>query len=97
MGARPRTPVRRCWCDVRSHGIGRAEGYRAWAKEQAVAPPVGDCFRLAIETVAGGELAGASRATAPTRARRGSATGSASAVTGMTASEFAERYPFDAW
>lgn len=35
-----------------------AEGYRAWAKEQAVAPAAGDCFQLAIETVDGGELVG---------------------------------------
>lgn len=35
-----------------------AEGYRAWAREQAVALVAGDCFQLAIETVDGGELVG---------------------------------------
>lgn len=35
-----------------------AEGYRAWAAEQAVAKPTGDCFRLAIEALDGGVLVG---------------------------------------
>ncbi|MFI1761645.1 GNAT family N-acetyltransferase [Streptomyces sp. NPDC020800] len=36
-----------------------AESYRAWAKEQAVAECDDDCFRLAVETTATGELVGA--------------------------------------
>ncbi|MER5305964.1 GNAT family protein [Streptomyces lasiicapitis] len=36
-----------------------AEGFRAWAKEQAVAKPDGDCFGLAIEAVDTGEIVGA--------------------------------------
>ncbi|MEU8034159.1 GNAT family protein [Streptomyces sp. NPDC049099] len=36
-----------------------AEGFRTWAKEQAVATPDGDCFQLAIEAVDSGELVGA--------------------------------------
>jgi RimJ/RimL family protein N-acetyltransferase len=36
-----------------------AEGYRAWAKEQAAAEADGDCFRLAVEAVDTGELVGA--------------------------------------
>ncbi|MEW1550413.1 GNAT family N-acetyltransferase [Streptomyces tsukubensis] len=35
-----------------------AEGYRAWAREQAAAEAGGDCFRLAVEAVDGGELVG---------------------------------------
>lgn len=35
------------------------EGHRAWAKEQAVAEPDGDCFRLAIEALDTGEMVGA--------------------------------------
>ncbi|MER6445362.1 GNAT family N-acetyltransferase [Streptomyces venezuelae] len=35
-----------------------AEGFRAWAKEQATAEPDGDCFRLAIEAVDTGETVG---------------------------------------
>ncbi|MET9699911.1 GNAT family protein [Streptomyces sp. NPDC006529] len=35
-----------------------AEGFRAWAKEQAVAPSDGDCFRLAVEAVGTGEIVG---------------------------------------
>jgi RimJ/RimL family protein N-acetyltransferase len=36
-----------------------AEGYRAWAKEQATAKPDGDCFSLAIEALDTGEPVGA--------------------------------------
>ncbi|MEV3992509.1 GNAT family protein [Streptomyces sp. NPDC049837] len=36
-----------------------AEGYHAWAAEQAVATPTGDTFRLAIEALDTGELVGA--------------------------------------
>ncbi|MFC4610354.1 GNAT family N-acetyltransferase [Streptomyces maoxianensis] len=36
-----------------------AEGYRAWAKEQAAAKSDGDCFQLAIEAVDTGEIVGA--------------------------------------
>lgn len=36
-----------------------AEGYRAWAKEQATAQPDGDRFQLAIEAVDTGETVGA--------------------------------------
>jgi len=36
-----------------------AEGFRAWAKEQAAAKPDGDCFQLAIEDVDTGKIAGA--------------------------------------
>nr|QBF51784.1 acetyltransferase [Streptomyces caniferus] len=36
-----------------------AESFRAWAKEQAIAPPDGDRFRLAIEAVGTGETVGA--------------------------------------
>jgi hypothetical protein len=35
-----------------------AEGYRAWVREKAVAESEGDCFRLAIESLDGGELVG---------------------------------------
>ncbi|MGW0995696.1 GNAT family N-acetyltransferase [Streptomyces sp. NPDC002523] len=35
-----------------------AESYRAWAKEHAVATCDDDCFRLAVETTATGELVG---------------------------------------
>ncbi|ANP52560.1 RimJ/RimL family protein N-acetyltransferase [Streptomyces griseochromogenes] len=36
-----------------------AESFRVWAKEQASAKPGDDCFRLAVESVDGGELVGA--------------------------------------
>ncbi|MDI5965395.1 GNAT family protein [Streptomyces sp. SL13] len=36
-----------------------AEGYRAWAKEQAAAPNDSDCFQLVIEAVDTGEAVGA--------------------------------------
>ncbi|MFG2881246.1 GNAT family N-acetyltransferase [Streptomyces sp. NPDC048297] len=36
-----------------------AESYRTWAKAQAVAECDDDCFRLAVETTATGELVGA--------------------------------------
>jgi len=36
-----------------------AEGFRAWAKEQAVAKSDGDCFGLAIEAVDTGQIVGA--------------------------------------
>ncbi|MFE4964457.1 GNAT family N-acetyltransferase [Streptomyces sp. NPDC056660] len=36
-----------------------AEGFRAWAKEQAAADSDGDRFGLAIEAVGGGEIVGA--------------------------------------
>ncbi|MEV5876272.1 GNAT family protein [Streptomyces sp. NPDC052101] len=36
-----------------------AEGFRAWARAQAVAAPDGDCFQLAVEAVDTGELVGA--------------------------------------
>ncbi|MBV7700249.1 GNAT family N-acetyltransferase, partial [Streptomyces sp. TRM70350] len=36
-----------------------AEGFRAWAKEQAAAKSDGDCFQLAIEDVDAGEIVGA--------------------------------------
>ncbi|MGN5376555.1 GNAT family N-acetyltransferase [Streptomyces sp. MUSC 14] len=36
-----------------------AEGFRAWAKEQAAATSDGDCFQLAVEAVDTGELVGA--------------------------------------
>lgn len=36
-----------------------AEGYRAWAKEQAAAKSDDDCFQLAIEAVDTGEIVGA--------------------------------------
>lgn len=36
-----------------------AEGFRAWAGEQAVAKPDGDCFQLAVEAVDTGEIVGA--------------------------------------
>jgi RimJ/RimL family protein N-acetyltransferase len=36
-----------------------AEGYRAWAKEQAAAKSDGDCFQLAIEAADTGEMVGA--------------------------------------
>lgn len=36
-----------------------AESFREWAKEQALARPDGDCFRLAIEAVETGETVGA--------------------------------------
>ncbi|MFF7467620.1 GNAT family N-acetyltransferase [Streptomyces sp. NPDC008092] len=36
-----------------------AEGYRAWAREQAVAECRDDCFRLAVEATVTGELVGA--------------------------------------
>ncbi|WP_327380699.1 GNAT family N-acetyltransferase [Streptomyces sp. NBC_01207] len=36
-----------------------AEGFRAWAKEQAAAKLDGDCFGLAIEAVDTGEIVGA--------------------------------------
>ncbi|WP_333773484.1 GNAT family N-acetyltransferase [Streptomyces sp. IBSBF 3136] len=36
-----------------------AEGYRAWAQEQAVAKADGDCFQLAIEAVDTGATVGA--------------------------------------
>lgn len=36
-----------------------AESFRHWAKEQALARPDGDCFRLAIEAVETGETVGA--------------------------------------
>lgn len=36
-----------------------AEGFRAWAKEQAVAKSDGDCFGLAIEAVDTGKIVGA--------------------------------------
>jgi RimJ/RimL family protein N-acetyltransferase len=36
-----------------------AEGFRAWAKEQAAAKSDGDCFGLAIEAVDSGEMVGA--------------------------------------
>ncbi|MFE9607330.1 GNAT family N-acetyltransferase [Streptomyces sp. NPDC006012] len=36
-----------------------AEGFRAWTKEQAVAGPDGDCFRLAVEAVDTQEIVGA--------------------------------------
>ncbi|MEU1466548.1 GNAT family protein [Streptomyces sp. NPDC005727] len=35
-----------------------AEGYRAWAREQAAAEPGGDCFQLAIEAADTGEIVG---------------------------------------
>jgi RimJ/RimL family protein N-acetyltransferase len=35
-----------------------AEGHRTWAREQAAAKPDGDCFQLAIEAVATGEVVG---------------------------------------
>ncbi|MFH8292818.1 GNAT family N-acetyltransferase [Streptomyces sp. NPDC018059] len=38
---------------------GSAEGYRAWAKEQAVAAPDGDHVQLVIEAVETGEAVGA--------------------------------------
>ncbi|MET9078430.1 GNAT family protein [Streptomyces sp. NPDC004232] len=36
-----------------------AEGYRAWAREQAAATSDGDCFQLAIEAVETGAIVGA--------------------------------------
>lgn len=36
-----------------------AEGYRAWAKEQATAVSDGDCFQLAIDAADTGEIVGA--------------------------------------
>lgn len=36
-----------------------AEGFRAWAKEQAAAKSDGDCFGLAIEAVGTGKIVGA--------------------------------------
>ncbi|GAA2784585.1 GNAT family N-acetyltransferase [Streptomyces rameus] len=36
-----------------------AEGFRAWAKEQAVAKSDGECFTLAIEAVDTGQIVGA--------------------------------------
>ncbi|WP_328332599.1 MULTISPECIES: GNAT family N-acetyltransferase [unclassified Streptomyces] len=36
-----------------------AEGFRAWAKEQAAASPDGDRFQLAVEAVETGEIVGA--------------------------------------
>ncbi|MFI6494777.1 GNAT family N-acetyltransferase [Streptomyces sp. NPDC050564] len=36
-----------------------AEGFRVWAREQALAKADGDCFRLAIEAVDTGEIIGA--------------------------------------
>ncbi|MFI1767920.1 GNAT family N-acetyltransferase [Streptomyces sp. NPDC020800] len=35
-----------------------AEGYRAWAREQAAAKSDGDCFQLAVEAVDTGEIVG---------------------------------------
>jgi RimJ/RimL family protein N-acetyltransferase len=36
-----------------------ADGFRAWAKEQALAKPDGDCFQLAVEAVGSGKIVGA--------------------------------------
>ncbi|MFF4354969.1 GNAT family N-acetyltransferase [Streptomyces sp. NPDC001530] len=36
-----------------------AEGFRAWAKEQSVAKPDGDCFGLAIQAIDTGKIVGA--------------------------------------
>ncbi|MFF9607440.1 GNAT family N-acetyltransferase [Streptomyces sp. NPDC014684] len=35
-----------------------AEGYRAWARDQAAAAPDADCFQLAVEAVDSGEIVG---------------------------------------
>lgn len=41
------------------HPPGSAEGFRAWAKEQAVAKSEGDCFRLAVQALDTGKIVGA--------------------------------------
>jgi RimJ/RimL family protein N-acetyltransferase len=47
------------WLGDLLHPPRSAEGYRAWAKEQAVAKSEGDHFQLAIEAVDTGDIVGA--------------------------------------